>query len=265
MIKTILVPTDFSKSSFHALEYALQFAQTMQAKLLIYHVYADAIEKNTAEQKLVDLREKLVAKQQNKPVEIELYSEYGEFIDCIAKISLKLSVDWIVIAMRGLGFLESILVGSNTLKMLSVAKNPVLVIPDEVSYDTIQHILFATDLKDEFDEKTILPMIELANLQKAEVRILTVRREQRHANVGESLERQRESHILGKQIKHSFKTVFSETVEGGIEFYMKHRTDHDLLAIINRKPEHITQFFAVSHAKTIVTQVKIPILVMSEV
>ena len=38
-MKTILVPTDFSKSANNAAEYAANFAIATKAKILLFHVY----------------------------------------------------------------------------------------------------------------------------------------------------------------------------------------------------------------------------------
>ena len=141
-IKNILLPTDFSKTSLTASEYAINLANQYGAKLYILHV----LEKTPpilAIRSLDLSREKIIEsidadaqshldeciKKIKRNGEIEIFSAIRKGIDYeeIIKYSKEKKIDVIVIATHGRTGILHTLLGSVAEKVIRYSKIPVLV------------------------------------------------------------------------------------------------------------------------------------------
>ncbi len=141
-VKNILLPTDFSKLSLSAAQYAVDLANQYGAKIHLLHV----IEKtppiltihslDLSEEKIIksiedDARESLnktLAKLSGGGAEILTVLKKGLDYDEIVNYSQENSIDVIVIATHGRTGVLHTLIGSVAEKVIRYAKCPVLVI-----------------------------------------------------------------------------------------------------------------------------------------
>ena len=147
-IKSIVVPTDFSEASSHALDYALSLAKTFQAKIYLMHVYEPIVYYSDAPMGMPDLIEleqnvRVVAEQtlqnilehQIKTREAEfgaisvetILTQGKPFVEIIQTAKEK-NADLIVLSTHGRSALEHILLGSVTEKVVRKAHCPVLTV-----------------------------------------------------------------------------------------------------------------------------------------
>lgn len=145
-IKNILLPTDFSKISLTAAEYAVELAKEYNAKLHILHV----LEKTPpilAIRSLDLSREKIIEsidadaqsqmdhciKSIKRPADIEIIPVIRKGIDYeeIIKYSKEKKIDIIVIATHGRTGILHTLLGSVAEKVIRYSKIPVLVTTPE--------------------------------------------------------------------------------------------------------------------------------------
>lgn len=143
-IEKILVPTDFSKFSTHALNYAVAFARNFNARIILLHITSekemDAIRQVSSylePGKLEDLlREResddrkeldaFIPPEMKKGIEVEMVHKVGiPFVEII-KTAKEKAVDVIVIATHGRSGLSHILFGSVAEKVVRKAPCPVL-------------------------------------------------------------------------------------------------------------------------------------------
>lgn len=142
-IKTIVVPTDFSKISFSAFEYARNMAEKMNAEIHLIHV----MEKNppllagqysgaTEEEKLISMEKELRASlretagvlREESNVRITEVFRIGTDYEEIVSYSKEINSDLIVIATHGRTGIFHTLLGSVAEKVIRFSKCPVLVI-----------------------------------------------------------------------------------------------------------------------------------------
>lgn len=142
-VKNILLPTDFSKTSLSAAEYAVELAHQYKAKLYILNV----LEKTPpilAIRSLDLSREKIIesidadaksqldecTKKVKKLGDVEIIAEIRKGIDYeeIIKYSKEKKIDIIVIATHGRTGILHTLLGSVAEKVIRYSKIPVLVI-----------------------------------------------------------------------------------------------------------------------------------------
>jgi len=158
MIK-ILLPTDFSKASINAIEYALNFASGSNAKFIFYHSF---IPFNSAlsgtpeynrkeiikvEQELKIKIEKLKFKLNEKfsDVEIETCIDKGAETRQIISCSKKNKIDLIIMGTTGASGLKEIIIGSVTVDIIAKSECPVLAVPSNYKHRSIQKMLMPTN------------------------------------------------------------------------------------------------------------------------
>ena len=142
-INTILVPVDFSQSSFQALEYAIAFAERVVAKLIVFHAvhfgYAftadgygmydlstlmSAVRKDAEGQ-----MEKFVRLAKFRGVKFETAVLAGPPVTELCKFGEQRDVDLIITATHGRTGFKHLLMGSVAEQVVRYAHRPVLVVP----------------------------------------------------------------------------------------------------------------------------------------
>ncbi|MEW6702626.1 MAG: universal stress protein [Bacteroidota bacterium] len=145
-IKNIIVPTDFSKLSTSAFEYAKDLAERMDAKIhLIYvlektppflamrslDVSEEDVMRSMEEEAIKQLEETAEGLKDDTSVQIVHVLRKGIDYEEIIKYSKEISGDMIVIATHGRTGILHTLLGSVAEKVIRYAKCPVLVITPE--------------------------------------------------------------------------------------------------------------------------------------
>lgn len=142
-IKNIIVPTDFSKLSYSAFDYAKDLAEKMDAKVHLIHVlektppFLAVRSLDVSEDEIMKSMEEEAIKQLNKTAEflkvdtnvpiIEICRKGIDYEE-IVKYSKEITSDLIVIATHGRTGVLHTLLGSVAEKVIRYAKCPVLVI-----------------------------------------------------------------------------------------------------------------------------------------
>jgi nucleotide-binding universal stress UspA family protein len=127
MYRNTLVALDGSEGSDRALPVAVEYARREGARIEVAHARTHAIEPSV-EARLHEEVEELVRSGIEASVSIR-DSLMGREADVIAELATSTGADLIVIASRGRGPVAGALLGSVTLRLLSLAPCPVLVVP----------------------------------------------------------------------------------------------------------------------------------------
>lgn len=152
MIKKIICPTDFSKASINAAEYAAKLAQVFSAELLFLHVSHLApvtVDAGTNEKEVLFISQRLkeVSDEAGKMFHISTDHE----VDVTARSLPRLLSEnkgedtMIVMGTNGIDDLYQNIFGTNTYRVIEKAKCPVMLVPEGVSYSSIRKIVFAWD------------------------------------------------------------------------------------------------------------------------
>jgi nucleotide-binding universal stress UspA family protein len=158
MIK-ILLPTDFSKASLNAIEYALNFAAGSNTKFIFYHSFIpfnsalsgtpeyNKKEINKVKQELIIRIEKLKFKMNEKfpDVVIETCIDKGAETRPIISFSKKNKIDLIIMGTTGASGLKEIIIGSVTADIIAKSECPVLAVPSNFKHKPIQKMLMPTN------------------------------------------------------------------------------------------------------------------------
>jgi nucleotide-binding universal stress UspA family protein len=160
-MKTILIPVDFSKESEKALSVGAKIAKRITAKLILTHMAdldTDSLAKNPVD-KITEKRDqsKLTAKCFQeflkkyflKDVLVEPIMQDRIDFDSISSFADDISADLIVMGSNGSNELKSSTIGSNTEKVVSSSKVPVLVVKKNELNFSFETLLFVSDFMEE--------------------------------------------------------------------------------------------------------------------
>ena len=141
--ESILVPVDFSSASRQALEYAIDFAERIEARLLILHVvhlgdgltiedlrtlrFARA--RKAARAEAQRQMEKFLRPLKFRGVKFDTLLRMRKPAREICALAEKCNVDWIITATHGLTGLDHLLMGSVAEQVVRRARRSVLVVP----------------------------------------------------------------------------------------------------------------------------------------
>lgn len=142
-INTILVPVDLSQASFQALEYAIEFAESVAARLIVFHavslsesftangygMYDLAALEDAARRDAESQMEKFVALAKFHRVKFETIVRLAAPIPEICSLSQERAIDLIITATHGRTGLKHLLMGSIAEHIVRRAPGPVLVVP----------------------------------------------------------------------------------------------------------------------------------------
>ncbi|WP_228446620.1 universal stress protein [Chryseobacterium sp. 3008163] len=177
-MRTIVVPTDFSKPARNAAVYALHLAHALKSDMHLCHSFEIPIESPMLGQTAWAVYEYPALQKDNdeelkklaKTLEDKEKILWGDVIQLVNDTAAKNKTLLIVMGMQGAGMLTRFLFGSNSLKMMENTKHPLLLIPPKHKFKGLKKIAFATDL-DKKDIKTAQSLIEFAEYFGAELLI----------------------------------------------------------------------------------------------
>jgi len=186
-MKTILVPTDFSKNAKNALHYAVNIAKRMQAKIILLHSFhidnnnaalpVDMVDKQveTAKKKSdADLKAHFNSVSHNSMCTIEYISSNNFLVDEILRLTEERDIDLIVMGTQGAsGKLGKQIFGTNSSNVIEKAKCPVLTIPEGASTNDIKTIVYSTEYLNS-DVVCLQTLADMAKLFEANIQVVHI-------------------------------------------------------------------------------------------
>lgn len=266
----ILIPTDFSKLSRVATNFAIKIAKELDAEIVLLNVVFlgvpphDAVDtksvadiiKNKAEidsiQLITELKEHC-----KEEVAISYKIILGNPIeDVIENYAIHNGIDLIIMGTKGSTGLEQYLFGSNASAVISNSSIPVITVPENASFDGLKNIIYATDMWDlNIEVKALVPLAKLFNSTIHVVHIID-------ANSKKDIEIKKITDDLISELNYPniiFKVIINEDVIDGMDKYI---TDSkaDLLAMFTRELTFFEKLFGKSITRKMAFHTMIPML-----
>lgn len=264
MLKNIIAPVDFSAEADTALKFAAEISKRASAKLTIFHVLQS--NENEAKQYLAKLEDEL-HKSFGADLLCESVIKEGDFIAALESQIESQQADLIVMGTKGASGLKKIFIGSNTVKVISHTKVPVLVIPETTRFEEFNRtgknrVVFATDLEEVGNEAIFDMLAEVLSLMiEPKLRILNVRPRNTTLSFHQSMERAALVSQFREIIETERITVFNSKVLDGINFYLDKHTDTGLIAMIARDSGGLFQH---NFTQEMASITRYPLLVLSD-
>lgn len=270
-MKTLIVATDFSKEAENAVEYTGAAAKELNARVVLFNSFTIPV--HTANSLLSVNSIEEIARQNDLLLEEraeKLASDYGIEAECESGLLLEVSdeledlikkhnADLVIMGMAAHTLAQDIF-GNTTSAAIQKLKFPVLAVPDGVTYNGVNRILFACEVFRGVHKKVLDQIKELAALLKAEVEIFHVR------NKVSGLAEDRDESSATENIKEGlegvpnyYKYVDSEAVIEEIEKEID-RLQADLLIMIPYKYGFWNSLIHRSKTRIMASGTKIPLL-----
>ncbi|MFB9056787.1 universal stress protein [Mariniflexile ostreae] len=278
-MKTILLPTDFSKNSMNAINYAMCLFKNVTCKFYILNVHKAssfitddmvvASASVTIYQTIIDAAkisiENLIAdiekKYENKKHTFQGIVDYDDFTDSINQNASINHIDLIVMGTKGASGLEKVLFGSNTVKVMQRCYAPVLAIPDGYKFKAWDVVAFTSSFKALYDPSDLRPLITLAKSTQSKLCVLHIA-----DNTTLPIEIDKNIDFFNKHFK-DVEYQYIEDSEGDICNRIENHINTNninLIAMMNKKHSFFERLFSTRTIENIAFHITIPFLVMHE-
>ncbi|NMH86154.1 universal stress protein [Flavivirga algicola] len=276
-MKTILLPTDFSKNSMNSIHFALTLLKDVEcdfyllnvqkassfisddmmvvgSSTTIYNTIIDAAKKS-----LSNIVSKVKEHYKNDKHHFHFMVDYDNFIDSIDQVAEKNQVDLIVMGTKGASGLQKVIFGSNTVRVIQRCKVPVLAIPDNCVFSNLNKIAFITNNATEFNEERLKPLVDLVALNDSVLHVLHIADE---------------NHLVQKQNENIdfFSSQFVNSIHDYIDIKTKDmydvvhkyivRNHVEMLCMVGEKHSFLERLFNRHLVETFAFSIDIPFLVM---
>lgn len=276
-MKTILLPTDYSKASVNAVHYALMLARQTKSRLLLFHAFQvpvvtseaavvvvpfDDLEKinNTRIKKMADN----LRKKYKTSVEIDHLAQAGFAVDMIKELTQSKKIDLVVMGIKGAGKISEIVVGSTSSSIAGNVRCPVLIVPEKAVFEKPKKIIFASDNEKPGNISNLKIVNELAKVFKSKLLLLTVidASQSEEADMKKALKIEKYFKDFNHSV-HFSKNTYNDVVAVINQFVKESKAG--MVVMIARKHSFLSRVFNERKTKKMAFHTRIPLLVLSDV
>lgn len=271
-MNSILVPTDFSKNAFKALQYAIQLAIRLDYSISVVHAFSmpptgsavmvnisEILEKN-ANEELAMLKDKVDREvPEAKKVSMIYNAHHGPVVDVINRLSVTRQHSMVVMGTQGETDLADKWLGTNASDASKNVKIPLLILPSDTTIPSNPEFLFAADMKVLKNEKAFIFMSEVVNKLNTHIKFVHVKNRKLEEAQVNSYKAQLDKHFGGDRAKITYIT--NSDVEEGITEAV--RDQHpDILVIVRQDYSFLDSIFRTSVSQKLIRTAALPILVL---
>lgn len=276
-MKTIVLPTDFTELSDNSINYGVELAKKINAKIVLFHAYHVPVvttETPVIMPSLEELGEDCM--RALRKMENNIYLTHGTNIkvDCVCRCGLMVDeleeytsenkTDLVVTAMEEAGEFTEKIIGSVTTSLMRKLKCPVLVVSSNARFKPVKKIALACDYRELKTKAALEPLKEMIKLFGSHLFVVNVLKEQKElvpttkqAVAGVHLD-----HLL-EDVDHSFHYEENPDVVDGINHFVDEH-NIDMLVMIPRSHTLLETIFHEPTAKRMAFHTHVPILSLHE-
>ena len=263
-MQNILLLTDFSKNASNALDYAMQLFSGTTCRFYVLNVQKvskyitgdlivssqasvyDAIVKNP-KKSIENLVDDLEKKYRDEDYYFEGICDYDSFISAVKQVVKIKHIDLIVMGTNGVSGVKEAVFGSNTVQIVKTIDLPILIVPEDCSYDKPDKILFINETDNVVNNNITVPLTHLISKNNSQLYVLLTNKTNENSN------------YLFKGINPNYFEVGGERIENIIEnFVMGNKID--LVAKVVHTKSFFERIFSSSSTAKITYLSKVPIL-----
>ncbi len=276
-MKSILLPTDFSKNSINAIKYAVELFKdeacefyviniqkassfvsddlmTMSSSATIYQTLIDA-----AKHSIVNVINEVKQKYQNPLHKFFSIVDYDNFVDGINQICLARNIDLIIMGTKGASGAEKVIFGSNTARVMQRCSTPVLAIPDGCKFRGIDKIAFPSNYLSEYKDEELEILLHISKMYNSKIDVIHL------ANKSElSTDQENNRAFLDyyfSELTHEFVDLEKKDIFDTVQQYIKDN-DIKLLAMMSRRHSFLERLFNRHLVEAFAFKIDVPFLVM---
>lgn len=269
-IPKLVLLTDFSELSKIAMRFAIKMAAPVNGEFTILNIIRfEGVPKANLRMKQIEKSLIQIAEEEGQNLIEELKAEIKgsykiEFkairahtvADMVKRYIEKNKTNMVVMGSRGASALKKVRLGGTTVSVIDDCPVPVMAIPELANYKNLEHIVYASDLKETKKELDLI--VEFAQIYGSSVHMIHVTpyMDKKMAAAKVQVEE------LIKKINYSkldFKIILEEDIPGAIDKHIK-ATKADLLTTFTHKLSLEEKLFAKSVTRTLAYLGSIPLL-----
>jgi nucleotide-binding universal stress UspA family protein len=258
----VIIPVDFSETSLNAARYtARMLAGKDEALAILYNNYESEDDLDICIMYQESLKKEFIkAGVKNIQCEREMG---GDLIENISRLAHTIRATLIVMGITGKSAIRQAMFGSNTLKLIDRNLYPVMIIPPDAIYKGIEHVAFASDLK---NVEAVTPSVLITSVLEIFNPTLHIVHVNREIYVSLPAEIEEQKQKLAEMF-NKFKTEFyfitrNDFFEALDNFIRDQKID--VIITIPRHQSNATSIFKSTHTKRLAYHSHIPILAAHE-
>jgi len=261
-MKTVIVPVDFSPTSYNSARYAVKMVTgTYDVNLVLFHVY----EKEAEEEEAYFLLEKLKTELSEQGIaKITCHAELGsDFPEALTRFARHRAAQLIVMGLNGKSKLEQIFLTSNTLKIVDKNPCPVMIIPPSADFGAIKNIALTSDFKDVHASVPVQPIKSVLEIFRPQLHIVNVDSEHYVSLTEEYLRERAKLAEMFQEFRPEFYFIGTFDFHDTINQFVADKKI-DMVITIPRNRSFIDNLFKPSNTKKLVFESTIPVLAAHE-
>ncbi len=278
-MKRILLPTDFSKNAWHAIQYALYLFERVPCKFYILHAHQvspsgliSTINKErdtrlfeiTAEEatrKLKKIVDRLIRINKIPGHEFEGIMEHDVLLNAIGRNIIDKDVDYLFMGTQGASGLKEVFLGSNTVNVIKhIHHCPVMAVPNTFEYGRQKKILFATDYRHLFQRAELEPLIAIAEITGSTIHVVHINEEEKMDKEQEQLKALLKGFL--KKVDHQFEDLdYHPTLSARLTKWAED-SHTGIIAMINSRHGFFSRLVREPVVKKIAFRTHVPFLVL---
>lgn len=258
----ILVPIGSKENALHTLQYAIDFASEMKAKVFVFRAYqviskaGTIININDIVARETELYLRSVVNNANtKNVEIKIVSAKGGTVESISSVNEEVGIDLVIVGPRSNSIKEEVFLGNTSGSIVKQTEIPVLIVPEAYKFKPIKVALTAFKSGKLKKSDLLSPLHDIINVFNTKVNLLLVK----------TPDYKEEDLILDdslKAIQNSLTTSENVTTfQGVLEHFQSNNPD--LLCVFRRKRGFFKKLWEKNTVMKSEFHCTIPLLVLS--
>ncbi len=277
-MKRILLPTDFSRNAWNAIEYALHLLKDESCTFYLLNTYTpvfyrvdyliggpavSAIPDIGVDVSLAGLErsvERITKKFQNPNHQFKTLSAFNTLTDEVNKVCEKEQIDLLIMGTKGASGAKEIFLGSNTVHVIRKAEIPVLAIPEDFEYKPFENIVLPTDYQFKYQPEELEPLFEIVKKHHATLHVV-------HAVEDDLNPVQQESKHYLQELLEDFPTVIQDITEeympNTVHTYVE-KNNIGLVAMMNRKYTFLQRLLFKQNVDAVGYHCAVPFLVLPD-
>ena len=281
-MQKILIPTDFSENAWNAIRYAMQLFANNECTFYLLNTYTPVIPSSRFMAKMIDgvsivdaVRDSSERGLQHSVNQIkgqfanpkhryETISSFNLLVEEIKDLVEELKIDLIITGTKGASGIDEVFMGSNTVRIIkSTERCPVLAIPQHFGYLAPREIAFATDFNRFYTTSELQPLLRLAKMFNATIRVVHVQYKLRALSELQQFNLNMLRRYL-KDVEHYVHTVSElSSISNTLEIFTEELDIH-LLALLNYQHSYMEKMTREPIVKRTAFHTQIPLLVIPE-
>lgn len=258
----ILVPIGSKENASNTLQYAIDFAKEIGAKVFVFRAYK-VLSKAGTFININDILERetnlyiqtMISSVATKGVDVKMISAKGGTVESINSVHEELGIDLIVVGPRSNSIKEEVFLGSTSGSIVKQTEIPVLIVPEHYKFSPFKVALTAFKSGILEQQDVLTPLQEIKSLFKTKVNLLLVK----------TPEYKEEDLIVDASLK-ALQNTFSisenvTTFQGVLEHFQSNNPD--LLCVFRRKKGFFQKLWEKNTVLKSEFHCSIPLLILS--